>query len=153
MAELAGSPGRRLCRILTTASWAYLVVVFAWIAAYLLTGDRFVYVALLNYLAQYLFFPLLLVLLVALFCDRRSLWVGFTVGAVAFAWFWGELFMPRLDRPETVEPRLTVMTYNVLAWHNYDQPIIETIRAEAADVVLLQELNPALARSLARELA
>jgi len=66
---------KALCSVLHIVSWAYLVMLLAWLTAYLLTGDRFVFIALANYLAVYLFFPLPLVLLVALLCKQRDLWI------------------------------------------------------------------------------
>jgi endonuclease/exonuclease/phosphatase (EEP) superfamily protein YafD len=44
------------------------------------------------------------------------------------------------------------MAYNVLAWHNQYEPILETIRADSPDVLLLQELNTGLASRLQNEL-
>jgi endonuclease/exonuclease/phosphatase (EEP) superfamily protein YafD len=119
---------------------------------HLLTGDRFIYLALLNYLAVYLFYPLPVVLMTAWLCRRKSLWIGFAIGGLAFTWFWGALYLPRPYIPPTSGPFLTVMTYNVLAWHPYTEPIIATIRAEDPDIVLLQELNTGLARTLRTEL-
>ena len=134
------------------ASGAYLVLLLVWLMAYLLTGDRFTFIALVNYLAVYLFFPLPLVLIVALLCKERNLWIGFSLGLIAFLWLWGGLFVPSLKRPSPTEPSLTVMTYNVLAWHQYNEAVLQTIRAEDPDIVLLQELNRGLARTLETEL-
>lgn len=140
------------CLTASVLCWAYLAVLFGWLALHLLISDRFIYLALLNYLAVYLFYPLPVVLGVAWLCRRVSLWVGFAIGALAFAWFWGGLYLPRLYVPATSGPALTVMTYNVLAWHRYTEPIIATIHAEDPDIVLLQELNTDLAETLGREL-
>ena len=143
-------------------SWGYLTFLFAWLAAYLLTGDSFGYMALLNLLAVNFFFPLPLVLLAAVFFRWRGLGIASAMGLLAFVWFWGIQFLP--DRFPTGQPAsagssalaespaLTVMTYNVLATHTFTQPIIATIRHENADVVFIQELNHALARALQSEL-
>jgi endonuclease/exonuclease/phosphatase (EEP) superfamily protein YafD len=141
-----------LCTLLTLASWAYLILLLGWLGAHLLTGDRIAYLALANFLAVYLFAPLPLVLPVAIFCRSRSLGIGFTLGALAFLLLWGELFLPRLTRPAASGPSLTIMTYNVLAWHHFTGPIIDTIRAENPDVVCLQELNRTQAQALSVEL-
>ena len=134
------------------ASWAYLGLLLVWLTAFLLTGDRFVFIALVNYLAVYLFFPLPLVLFVALLCKQRELWIGFSLGAIAFLLLWGSLFMPNLKRLSPAEPTLTVMTYNVLAWHQFNEAVLKTIRAEEPEIVLLQELNRSLAQALETEL-
>jgi endonuclease/exonuclease/phosphatase (EEP) superfamily protein YafD len=107
---------------------------------------------MIDYLAVYLFIPLSLILLVSLVCKSWSLGIGITLGALTFAWFWGHLFTPRLAEPEENANTLTVMTYNVLAWHNHTEPILETILAEDPDIVLLQELNHNLALELKERL-
>ncbi|HZD56849.1 MAG TPA: endonuclease/exonuclease/phosphatase family protein [Anaerolineales bacterium] len=135
--------------------WAYFAILCSWLAAYLITGDRIAVVAALNMLAVYLFFPLPLVILVAVFLRNRGVWSGAVLAATAFIWFWGGLFLPRLARPSS-DPRaplpLSVMTYNVLGAHDFTSPIIDTIRGEDPDLVLLQELNPTLAGALKDEL-
>jgi len=68
---------------------------------------------------------------------------------------WGGLFLPKPSQALAVEgngPRLAVMTYNVLGRQAFHGPQIETILAENADVVLIQELTPALARAVQSEL-
>lgn len=134
--------------------WAYFAILFSWLAAYLITGDRIAIVAAVNMLAVYLFFPLPLVILAAVFLRNRGVWLGSVLGAAAFLWFWGGLFLPRLARTSRV-PRahrmLSVMTYNVLGVHDFTIPTIDTIRSEDPDIVLLQELNPTLAGALKDE--
>jgi len=119
---------------------------------YLLTGDRFTIVALLNFVAIYLFVPLALVLLVALVCKNRWLGVGFLVGLLALILLWGDHFVPASNDKLTDQPSLRVMTYNVLAWHDQYEPILETIEFEDPDVLLIQELNTGLAEVLQNEL-
>ena len=141
------------CRDLAAVAGAYLLILFTWLGLYILTGDRFTVIALINYIAVYLFVPLFLVLIVAITCKSRWLGIGFIVGGLAFLWFWGDLFLPRLNQNSSTGPTLTVMTYNVLAWHNHYDPILETIRAENPDILLLQELNNGLASVLQNDLS
>lgn len=141
-----------ICRVLTAASWIYLVILFTWLGFNIFTGDRFVIIALIGFLAIYLFFPLFLVLLAAIACKNRWLGVGFLVGVLAFYWLWGAQFIPHTPRNPGDQPILTVMTYNVLAWHNHIEPILDTIQAENPDIVFLQELNTDLARVLEQDL-
>lgn len=138
---------------LIAVSGAYLIILFGWLGVYLLTGDRFIIVALVNFIAVYMFLPLVLVFVVAIICKSRWLGVGFIVGALAFFWFWGDLFLPRFNQNSSSGPTLTVMTYNVLAWHNHYDAILETIHAENPDILLLQELNKGLASLLQNELS
>jgi endonuclease/exonuclease/phosphatase (EEP) superfamily protein YafD len=137
---------------ISIASWSYLILLIGWIVLHLLTGDRIAYLAAANFLIVYLFLPLPLVLLGALLTRSRSLGIGFGIGALVFLWLWGPQFLPRLRHPPAQNPALTVMTYNVLAWHTYTQPVIENIRAQSVDIVFLQELNHNLARALSTEL-
>lgn len=149
-------PGLRevACYVANGASWVYLLILFTWLAAYLAAGDRFGYLAALNLLAVYLFSPLALVLLAVLSCRARSLGIGFLAGLAAFLWLWGGLFLPRPGPAQAGgRPTLTVMTYNVLAWHTQTGPVLETIRHADPDVVFIQELNHTLSEVLQAELA
>lgn len=118
-------------------------------------GDRLRYLGLVNLLAVYLFFPLPLLLLAAFFYKRLWLWLGFITGSVAFIFLWGAQFNPlRLAASNNSESAtsLSVMTYNVLAWHNHTSPVIQTILHENPDVLFIQELNNNLASALQEEL-
>jgi endonuclease/exonuclease/phosphatase (EEP) superfamily protein YafD len=140
------------CRDLTIAAVVYLVFLFGWLGVYLLTGDRFIVIAFLNFVAIYLFVPLALVLLVTIVCKNRWLGIGFLAGVLALVLLWGDHFIPTVDVESTEQPKLRVMTYNVLAWHEYYDPLLETIRFEDPDVLLIQELNTGLAEILESEL-
>jgi vancomycin resistance protein VanJ len=140
------------CRDLTIAAVAYLCFLYGWLGLYLLSGDRLYVIALLNFVALYLFIPLVLVLLVALVCKNRWLGIAFLVGVLALVLIWGDHFIPKVDEKPADQARLKVMTYNVLAWHDHYGPLLETILFEDADVLLIQELNTGLAEVLENEL-
>ena len=140
------------CRDLRIASVVYLGFLFGWLAFYLISGDKFTIIALLNFVAIYLFVPLSLVLIVAIVCKNRWMAIGFLVGLLALILLWGDHFIPSGDVQSTEQPTLSVMTYNVLAWHDFYEPILETIRFEDPDVLLIQELNTGLAGVLETEL-
>ncbi|HJW91071.1 MAG TPA: endonuclease/exonuclease/phosphatase family protein, partial [Anaerolineales bacterium] len=142
----------RTCTLIELVSWVYLIILFTWLTANQLTGDRFAILALANFIAAYFFLPLPAVLLLSILCRSRSLFIGFTIGLLAFLGLWGHLFLPRLRQPQASGPTLTVMTYNVLAWHTYTDKIIATVRAENPDIVLFQELNHTLAAALRDEM-
>ena len=146
---------RVVFKVFLILSWYYLALLGLWIGGYLVIGDRFRYLGLVNLLAVYLFSPLPLVLLAAIFYKRLALWIGFTTGLIAFIFIWGSQFNPlRLtgSRNAGPTPALTVMTYNVLAWHDHTAPIIRTIQHENPDILFIQELNNNLARALREEL-
>jgi endonuclease/exonuclease/phosphatase (EEP) superfamily protein YafD len=140
------------CRDLTIAAVVYLCFLFGWLGLYLLTGDQFIIIAFLNFIALYLFVPLIFVLLVALLCQNRWLGIGFLVGMLAWLLLWGDHFIPTNGVEPTNKPTLRVMTYNVWAWHDTYGPILETIEFENPDVLLIQELNTGLAEILQAEL-
>lgn len=139
-------------RPLAGLTWAYLALLFTWLAAYLASGDRSGYLGLFNLLAVYLFCPLPLAILAAALARSRSLWIACGLGLLAFLALWGGYFFPKRPPVTAGQPTLAVMTFNVLAWHDFTQPVIATIRAEDPDVVLLQELNHGLARRLETDL-
>lgn len=140
------------CRDLKIVSVVYLGFLFGWLTFYLLSGDRFTIIALLNFVAIYLFVPLALVLFVAIVCKNRWLVIGFLVGLLVLTLLWGDHFIPSGEVKSADQPVLRVMTYNVLAWHDFYEPILETIRFEDPDVLLIQELNTGLAGVLETEL-
>lgn len=138
--------------ILAAACWVYLTLLFGWLATYLATGERFGLLAIVDLLAVYLFLPLPLVILGSVFLRRASLFSISCLAVAAFLWLWGGLFWPKPAPAHAVNGLLAVMTFNVLGWQENPSPPIDVIRAEDADVVLMQELNPNLATALQREL-
>jgi endonuclease/exonuclease/phosphatase (EEP) superfamily protein YafD len=151
----AGGSQEKGCayRWLVALVWVYFTFLFAWLVAYILFGDRWGYLAQINILAVYLYWPFLLILLLAVFLRHRGVWIMIGVGAAVFVWLWGGLLTPQLAKPEVQNPALRVMTYNVLGMHNHAGPVIEVIRGQDADVVFLQELNPFMAASIVQDLS
>jgi endonuclease/exonuclease/phosphatase (EEP) superfamily protein YafD len=122
----------------------------------LFSGDCFFLIGVANMFAVYAFAPLLLLLPVAVIGRRPAIWTGLALCGLVFAWQWGPLFSPgRLSGEPTSnsEDTLSVMTYNVLAYHEFNDPVIEVMRKEKPDVVFLQEMNTNLAGAIERELA
>lgn len=136
---------------LTAAVWVYFTLLFGWLFLYLLSGDHIGWLSLVNMLAVYLFLPLPLAAAANIYLRRTEIWVSVLLGAAVFTWLWGGLFLPRPSTAQahpTDSATLTVMSFNVLG-RQYDPfPTIETIRAENADVVLIQELNYRLAEEI-----
>ena len=144
-----------LRRYAIALGWVYFTILFGWLLLYLIFGSGGGYLALLNNLVVYLFFPLPLIGMIALITQRRDLIVGTVLGVIAFLWFWGPLFMLDIGTltREKKRPDLIVMTYNVLGMHEDVNPAIAVIRAEEADVVFLQEVNLTMAVALQNQLA
>jgi endonuclease/exonuclease/phosphatase (EEP) superfamily protein YafD len=141
--------------VATLACWAYFTFLFGWLAAYLLTGDRYVPVSIANFFGVYWFLPLPITLLLAIPLRKASVWAGAILGAVVFAWMWGGLFLPPLPSGQAMAldgDSLTVMTYNLLG--RVERPLeqVAVIRGENPDLVCLQELNPPMAQAVEQEL-
>ena len=139
-------------RYLIALIWVYYTILFAWVVVYFVTGDRYGIIAIINFLALYLFLPLPFILPIAIISRRRELWIGLAGGLTAFVWLWGGLFIPGNTQPSSNSQTLSLMTYNVLGTHQHTSPVIEVIRTENVDVVFLQEVNPALAKVIEQEL-
>ncbi len=118
-----------------------------------MVGDRYWWTFLLNAFALYLFVPLPAVMLAVLLARSRP---GGVLAAAALA-LWAEryagLFGPRERARDRDERGLTVMTMNVLFHNQRPERVVAAIRASGADVIGIQELNPAIARAIARDLA
>ncbi len=136
--------------------WVYIALVLCWFLAYLTLGDRFGLLAIFNTLAVYFFLPLPILIIGAFFLKRKDLWIGIVGLCLIFLWLWGGLFIPNQTRVQAhseTNRNLSVMTYNLLGWHTHWENQIKVIRQADADVVLLQEVNYPMAKTIEKELA
>jgi vancomycin resistance protein VanJ len=138
--------------LLTAAAHLYCVGVCGWAALYLLFGDRWWWLFLLNSLAVYLFVPLPLLLVLALTMRRRGVWADFGVVLALWVYLYGGLLLPK-SPPGDSGPTISVMTYNVLGANKHTAQVEAAIRASDADVIALQELNPPIAEAIRHDLA
>ncbi len=141
-----------LKRWLIAAGWVYFTLLLVWAALYLLAGDQMSVLALFNNIAVYLFWPIPAMILLAAWVRRWEITLGCVIGGLLFGALWGDLFLPRLQPREADGDQLVVMTYNVLGRHDQAASLQDTIRQVDPDVVLIQELNPAVADALNRDL-
>jgi endonuclease/exonuclease/phosphatase (EEP) superfamily protein YafD len=138
-------------RYATALTWVYFTFLFGWLTLYLVLGDQFGLLGIINSLLLYMFVPLPLAAIFTALNRRWSLVAGTLLGVVIFLWLWGPLFMLPLDRDtpgDNPNSKFTVMTYNVLGLQANPIPAIEAIHGSGADLVLIQELNPAMAESM-----
>ena len=63
-------------RYLIALSWVYLTILAVWILGHLITGDRYVPIALLTLIGPYLFAPLVLIVPLAAVTRRMELIAG-----------------------------------------------------------------------------
>lgn len=138
-----------ISRWLIAAGWVYGTGILVWLPLHLLTGDRLWYVSLATSLAHHFFWPLPVLVVLAVFTHRRSLWVLSGVISIVWLALFGGLFIRRASPALSASHTIQAMTYN-LAYSNTDvEAVAATIQEADADVVGLQELSPAMAAVLA----
>lgn len=151
---------QKLVRVASALSIAYAVAVLVWQGLRLTLGDRW-WLGMANAVSLYLFLPLLSLLPLGVWVmllrpAGRSRWLPIAATAVPLVvWtlLYGGLFLPRrapVSAQGTVP--LRVLTFNVLYSAGDVEGLEQFIRAESPDLVLLQELTPAVARELAPRL-
>lgn len=126
------------------ASHWYLAMLFTWFGLYLVFGDGFGYLGLVNALSVYLFVPLPIVLFIALRANRRWILLAGLAASAIFAWLWGPLFWPNAAVDASLSS-LRVMTFNVLGRAGDFDQVLASIEAENPDVLFLQEFTPEFA--------
>jgi endonuclease/exonuclease/phosphatase (EEP) superfamily protein YafD len=129
---------------------SYAAFILLWYLLRLIFFDRFWPLALLNTIAQYLFVPIPLFLIIAIWQqDRRSL-LPLMIPVGLFFILFGELFVPTFSRPvEDTQPSLTVMSFNILHSNRAYTDIAEAVQAASPDLVGFQELTKDSKRALA----
>ena len=139
-------------RYLIALSWVYLTILAVWILGHLITGDRYVPIALLTLIGPYLFAPLVLIVPLAAVTRRMELIAGISLGALFFFAFYGRNLLPKFTESPS-RSTLSVMTYNVLGMQGEIDPAIHVIDEVGADMIFLLELTPDLAQEIETRLA
>jgi endonuclease/exonuclease/phosphatase (EEP) superfamily protein YafD len=140
-----------LWRYIIASAWVYLTFLSFWILGHLITGDRYVPIALLTMVGPYLFIPLLLLVPLAAVTRRKELIAGVGLGALFFLALYGHNLIPKSSKAHA-DRTLTVMTFNALGMQGETEPAIRVIEQVDADVVVLQELTPELAQDIEAKL-
>lgn len=96
------------------------------------------------------FAPLPLLLLIGVLCASRRAALLLVLPISVLAWEYGALFLPRPT--PTVGQSLRVLSTNLLVSNRDLAQVSAMIVAEQPDIVAIQELGPAMAEHLAREL-
>ena len=133
-------------------SWFYSVFMLLWLVLRLTFLDRLWWVALLNYVAIYLFIPLPILVAASVWNRRWQALTALSIPIVVFTLLYGTLFVPSLTT-QTQGTLLTVMSFNVMFGNENAGALARTIRAQNPDIVGIQEVTPELAKVLAQELA
>lgn len=158
--RLAPPARGELRRLITTGmtllAQLYLMGLAAWLALYLFARDASALLFAVNSFAVYLFAPLPLVVVAAALVGRPwnvALLGQCVLAGLVWHYFFGGLFTPRLAVAEAGGPRLRVLTANLLGFNQDTEATLGALRAADADVLALQELNPAVAAAIQRDLA
>lgn len=132
----------------------YVTFVAFWLLSRALFFDQFWPLALLNTVAEYLFTPLPLFLLLSIWRRHWSALVALGIPTVAFVFFFGGLFLSPFAQSlvDKDGPFITVMSFNVLHSNRDYEAIARSIRAASPDLVGFQELTPQSARAIAKAL-
>jgi vancomycin resistance protein VanJ len=134
-------------------AYFYFLCLFAWAFIYMLFGDRWGWLFLLNSFAQYLFLPLPALLLLALLAQERAVWVGVTLALFLWIALFGKLYLPKPSQAPADTSSLTVLSYNLLFKNDRADRVVAALRASGADVIAMQELNSRTAAAIRQELA
>jgi endonuclease/exonuclease/phosphatase (EEP) superfamily protein YafD len=139
---------------LTWLICGYVAFIAIWLLARAWVFDQVWPLALLNTVAEYLFLPLPVLLLLGLWLRQRaSLLLSLPI--VAFFLLFGNLFWPLLTTPTNLQPGalITVMSFNVLQRNRDYDAIVSSIQSASPDLIGFQELNPPSAQAIAQRLA
>lgn len=122
-------------------SLLYVIALSLWFGLWLLTGDRFWWMALLNRIVPYLFLPLVPLASVAIVRREKIALASLLIPLFIFAYLYGTYFLPQRAKRDQ-EANLTVMTYNVLYSNQDYDGIAHAIRENRPDLVALEEVQP-----------
>ncbi|HEY64444.1 MAG TPA: hypothetical protein G4O02_07715 [Caldilineae bacterium] len=141
---------RMLSVILATA---YSGGIILWLVLRVILPDsRLWCLAVANTFAEYLFLPLVPIILAAWMARSRWALATTAVPLAVFLWMFGPLFLPRLPPPRVEGRPLIIMTFNVWGFNRNAQAIASVIRQVDPDIVLLQEFRGWVVTDLAEEL-
>lgn len=151
--QLHGQHGSRLVTLIVALAYLYCLGVIGWAGFYFAFHDRWWWLFVLNSFALYFFFPLPVLIVVALLVRRGTLWLGAGVVFALGVYLFGGLLLPTVKANTSDAPTVTVMTYNMLGYNERPASAIAALRESNADIIALQELNPIQAAAIDKELS
>jgi len=138
--------------LFVAAAHVYLAGMLGWGVTRLVWGDRWWWLFLMNTFGVYLFLLLPLVAGLAWIARRRELWLGCGFAVVMGMMYYGGLFLPKSSPVQASSPTLSVQTFNMLGFNEHPEGVVAALRAGDADLVAIQELNPATAIAIEQDL-
>lgn len=125
-------------------SLVYAGTIVTWLILQGIYGDTWRWLYFANIVAVFLFIPLIVQFIIAIFTNNTTAWVSFGTVLIVGVYLFGGLFLPSLEK-NTSTQSVTVMTTNILAIRRQTAPVIQAIRLADPDIVAIQELNAELA--------
>lgn len=132
--------------ILVYATW-----LVGWFGLWLLVGDGFWWMVLLNRSVPYMFVPVPFLIFLAVRSRQRHLIVASLILPLVFGTLFWPYFVPRLA--PSGRPNLRVMTYNVLFSNSNYEAVANVIETYDPELVALQEVQPNMMVELQERLA
>lgn len=130
-----------------------MAFIVLWITARLLFFDQYWLLALPNTIAEYLFVPLPVLLIISIW--KRG-WISLaklSIPLIVFVGMFGHLFWPPPQNLINEEEQvITTMSFNVLHSNKAYEAIAKSIQSADPDIVGFQELTPESAASIVEEL-
>lgn len=105
------------------------------------TGDELLPVRLFNYLTPWALVPLIPALILAGLAQRRWLMAVLSIPTLAIVFSYAPLFLPRPSVALADGDAIKVMSYNVWRRNKDLNGMIEVVRQQQPDILLLQELR------------
>jgi endonuclease/exonuclease/phosphatase (EEP) superfamily protein YafD len=131
----------------------YVVFIILWLVARLLFFDQFWLLALPNTVAEYLFVPLPILLLISIWKRNWISLAQLSIPLVIFTLMFGHLFWPPPSNgTEEDKQAITLMSFNVLYSNKAYEVIADSIQSAGPDIVGFQEVRPAMAASIVKHL-
>ncbi len=126
--------------------------VLAWYALRWWPGERFWLVRPFNYFMPWLLVGLIPGLIVAGLAHRKRVALTLAVPTLVISLTFAPLFLPRPSAVLAANASFKVMSYNVFYYNQNLAEVVQIIRQEQPDMVLLQEFTPHIAQALMPQL-
>ncbi len=122
--------------------WAYSAFLILWYSLFLIWGDSFWWLALLNIFVPYFFLPLPFLLGLGLLVRRLGYWQSLILPLLLFIALFGNLFLPSHKSPGCPgQPSLTVVTFNRYGFSG-ELTLDALQKTGLPDILVLQESLP-----------
>lgn len=143
---------KRLENLCIAAANLVFAAFLIWFPLSFLTHGYFVWVNIVNMFAFQVFIFLIPFGLLGILYRRRHLQIASLISLGLFLVVFGKLLFPKQKPVPTSAPVLQVMTYNMLVYSSDVQFAADFIRAEDADIVLIQETSHSMSAMLEDEM-